>query len=60
MPPALVAFLFAAGFGAWVYAKLARNTGGNTQNALIGAGIAGAFTFVAFLIILSIVDKALQ
>lgn len=59
MPSALVAFLFAGGFATWVYAKIMRNTGGNTQNSLVVAGIAGVFAFIAMLLILNFVDKAL-
>lgn len=60
MPPAVVALMFAAGAGTWVYTKVLRSTGGNTQNALIVAGISGAFAFAIMLIVLGYVDKLLQ
>jgi hypothetical protein len=59
MPPALVAFLFAVGFATWVYSKVQRSTGGNTQNSLVVSGIAAVFGFVILLIILSAIDRAL-
>lgn len=47
MSALLVAVMFTAGFGMWVYAKLQRNTGGgNNKNALIGAGVAGVIGFI--------------
>ncbi len=60
MPPAVVALLFAVGAGTWVFTKVQRSTGGNTQNAAITAGIAGAFAFVVLLLILNTIDKMLQ
>lgn len=60
MPPAVVAFLFAAGAATWVYTKIQRNTGGNTQSSLIVAGVAFVFGFVALLLILGAIDRALQ
>lgn len=60
MPPMVIALLFAAGLGAWVYPKIMRSTGGNTQNAVIVAGVAGVFAFVLMLLVLGAVDKALQ
>jgi hypothetical protein len=45
-----IGLLAGLGFGAWVYGKLMRSTGGNTQNALVGAG---AVAFITFLLILT-------
>ncbi|HSX43760.1 MAG TPA: hypothetical protein VLE69_00455 [Candidatus Saccharimonadales bacterium] len=37
----LIAFLLAAGSGAWIYAKMYRQSGGLRKQALIVAGISG-------------------
>lgn len=50
-----IGFLFGAGFSAWVYSKIIRSTGGNTQNALIVAGSAGLGAMVLITIILGYV-----
>jgi hypothetical protein len=42
-----IGFFMGAGFGAWLYAKLMRSTGGNTQNSLIVAVTAGFLTMIA-------------
>lgn len=60
MPPTVIAFMFGAGFGTWVYTKIMRNSGGNTQNSAIVAAIAGIFGFVVMLLIMNTVDKMLQ
>lgn len=60
MSNVLVAFLFAAGGGTWVYSYMMRRTGSNTTNSLVVAGIAGAFGFVAMLAVLSIVQQMLS
>lgn len=49
----LIAGLCALSAGAWVYPKLLRRNGGNTQNALIGATAAGFFAFLIVFTILS-------
>ncbi len=59
MPPTVVALMFGAGFGAWVYTKIYRNTGGNTQNALVVAAVATVFGFMAMLLLLRFIDQAL-
>ena len=50
MSDALIAFLFGLGFGAWIYSKVYRSTGGNSKNAVVvGAGtglVAGILIFV--------------
>lgn len=60
MSPILVALMFSSGVGVWVYSKIMRSTGGNTQNSLIVAGITGVIAFVGILIILNIVEKMLK
>jgi hypothetical protein len=45
----VVAFMFAAGVGTWVYAKLARTSGeSNQRNAIIGGFITAAIAFLVF------------
>lgn len=51
----VIGLLFAVGAGAWVYAKTARTTGGNTQSALIVAGVAAVFVFLIIWILLGFV-----
>lgn len=46
-----IALLFGIGFGGWVFAKLQRSTGGNTQNSLIGAAVSG---FIAILLVMTV------
>lgn len=41
-----IGFFAGIGFGGWVYSKLARSTGGNTQNSLIGAALSGIVAWV--------------
>jgi hypothetical protein len=49
MSSVLVALLFGAGAGVWVYTKLAPRAGaGNQSSALIGGAIAGLALFAFF------------
>lgn len=50
-----IGLLLGAGFAAWVYSKMMRSTGGNTQNALIVAGVAGLAAMAAAVTILGAV-----
>ena len=52
----MVAIFAGAGVAAWVYAKIMRSTGGNTQNALIVAGSAGVAGFVVMMIIMNMIS----
>ncbi len=51
----LVAFLLGVGVAAWVYNKLMRSTGGNTQNSLVASGIVGFVAFVVMFIFMNII-----
>lgn len=51
----MIAFLAGIGFAAWVYAKVQRQTGGNTSNSLVVAGGAGLVLFLALLVFLQFV-----
>jgi hypothetical protein len=53
LPNFLVGLMLAAGIAAWVYSKMMRQTGNNTQHALIVAGVAGGFAFLLMMVILS-------
>jgi len=53
----LIAFLFAAGGGTWIYNKMYSRTGGNTQNALIVAALSGGLLFLLMLLILAVVGN---
>jgi len=52
-----IAFLMAIGTAAWVYSKFQRSTGGNTQNALIGAGVVGVIVFVLVFSLLNFIPE---
>jgi len=41
----LVALMFGAGVGGWVYYQVARASGGESKNSYIAAGISGAIGF---------------
>jgi len=56
----LIAFLFAAGGGTWIYSKMYSRTGGNTKNVLVVAGLSGGLLFLLMLIILSIVGNMIS
>lgn len=52
----LIAFIFAVGFGGWIYAKLGRRTGGSNQrDALIGAVVGAVLGFVVLLTVLNMI-----
>ena len=56
MSNVLVSFLLAVGVTTWVYSKLMRNTGGNTQNSLIASGAIGGVAFVIMMIVMSVIN----
>ena len=49
----MVSIFAGLGVAAWVYSKVMRSTGGNTQNSLIVAGFAGLAAAVVMGIIMS-------
>lgn len=57
MSNALIAFLFSLGASTWIFSKLHRSTGGNTQSTLIGSFIAGALLFVVALFALNMIPN---
>ena len=48
----MIGFLAAVGFSGWVYAKMQRQTGGNTSNSLLVAGGAGLVLFLVVITLL--------
>jgi uncharacterized membrane protein YdjX (TVP38/TMEM64 family) len=55
MSGALIALLVAVSASVWIYSKLMRNTGGNTQSAATAAGISGVLIFVVLFIVTTVV-----
>ncbi len=53
----MIGFLVGAGFGAWIYSKVIRSTGGNTKNAIVVAGIAGFLALAVVTILMGIIFK---
>lgn len=53
----VIGLLAGLGFGAWVYAKVRRTSGGNTQSALVVAGCAAGITLVVIMIALSFIPN---
>ena len=49
----MVSFFAGAGVAAWVYTKIMRSSGGNTQSSLIVAGAAGVVAFGIMMVIMS-------
>jgi hypothetical protein len=50
-----VALLVGIGFGGWVYSRIYRKTGGNSQNGLIVGAVSGIVALVAVMTILGLV-----
>lgn len=55
MTNVILGILGALGVGAWVYSKIMKSTGGNTQNAVIVAAIAGGATFLLAITLLGFI-----
>jgi hypothetical protein len=55
MSNALTGLLFGAGFGAWIYAMMMRQNGGQTKPSLIIGGLAGAVGFFIIFTLLGVV-----
>ncbi len=53
----MVAIFAGLGIGAWVYSKVMRSTGNNTQNALIVAGMTGGLAFIIMLMIMNMIPN---
>lgn len=57
MTNATIAFLLALGSSAWIYSKLNRSTGGNTNSSLIASAIIGVIIFVVSLGVFNMIAK---
>lgn len=60
MSPLLVSFIFGLGASAWVYSKVMNRTGGNTQSALVTAGVSGLALAILFFLILTTIDSMIS
>lgn len=56
----LIAFLFAAGAGTWIYSKMYSRTGGNQLNSLLIGGLSGAVLFLLMLGLLAIIGNVIS
>ncbi len=57
MSNGIISLIFGAGAAGWVYSKMMRRTGNNTQTAVIVGVIAGALAFMVLMVILSTLEK---
>lgn len=53
MSNAVIGLFAGLGVAAYIYNLMYKNTGGNTQTALIVAGVAGGFVWVLLLVLLN-------
>lgn len=60
MSNVFIGILLAIGFGGFVYAKVQKSTGGNTQTSLMVAGIAAFFAFVLCLVVFGFLPNGSQ
>lgn len=54
MGKGVISLMFAVGACTWIYTKLQRSSGNNTQRSLVAVAIAGLLIFVVFLTILTL------
>jgi hypothetical protein len=52
-----IGLILGIGFGGWVYAKMQRQTGGNTKSSLIVAGACGLMALLLAVIVLGMLFK---
>lgn len=57
MSNGVIAFMFSAGLAGWVYSKIMRTTGNNTQTSLIVAAAAALVAFIFFITILGFIPE---
>jgi hypothetical protein len=57
MSNVLISFMFSIGSCAWIYQKLQRYSGNNTQQSLVVSGIIGVVLFVIAISLLSMFVK---
>jgi hypothetical protein len=54
----VIAFLIGLGASTWLFTRLQRNSGNNTQSSLIGSGFIGLLVFIVVYIILGTLSNA--
>jgi len=54
MGKGLISLMFTAGACTWIYTKLQRTSGNNTQRSLTAVAVAGVLIFIVFFTILSL------
>jgi hypothetical protein len=57
MSPVVVSFLFTAGVSTWIYTKLMRYSGNNTQQTAIATGVSAVIIFFVFYSIAHLIFK---
>jgi hypothetical protein len=55
----MIGFLVGISAATWVYSKMMRSSGGNTQSSLIVAAIVGLISFLVIMTVVSLIDKSL-
>ncbi len=55
-----IALMMSLGISTWVFNKVMKRTGGNTQNSLIITVITAVFVFIITLVLLSIVGNIIE
>jgi hypothetical protein len=54
MGKGLISLMFTVGACTWIYTRLQRTSGNNTQRSLSAVAVAGVLIFVVFFVILSL------
>lgn len=49
----VVTLMFTAGVATWIFTKLQKYSGNNTQQSVVATGVAGLFIFIVFYYIAS-------
>ncbi|MEK7561869.1 MAG: hypothetical protein AAB541_03335 [Patescibacteria group bacterium] len=57
MGKGLISLMFTAGACTWIYTKLQRTSGNNTQRSLTAVAITGVLIFVVFYLVLNMFIK---
>jgi uncharacterized membrane protein len=57
MGPFLISLFFTAGACTWIYTKLQKHSGNNTQQSLIAIGVTAAVMFLILYTVLGLVLK---
>jgi hypothetical protein len=57
MSPFVVSLMFTAGASTWIYTKLQKYSGNNTQQSVIATGVCALLIFVVFYYIFNAITK---